>query len=41
MSYMQKNVIVLMMMVIKSIINSEIIATKPENIEELLMIFVI
>ena len=41
MSYMQKNVIVLMMMVIKSIINSEISATKPENIEELLMIFVI
>ena len=38
---MHKNDIVLMMMVIKSIIKSEIIATKPENIEELLMIFVI
>ena len=38
---MQKNVIVLMMMVIISIIKSEIIATKPGNIEELLMIFVI
>ena len=37
--YEKKNLV--LMMIIKSIINSEIIATTQENIEELLIVFLI
>ena len=43
-TYVKKNLIdnlMLMMTAVKSIINSEIIVITPENLEELLIIFVI